>query len=73
MAPSIGNWGMRCQSHYWIKNNQVLWSTPMSKSQIKAVRGRDQRDQSAYIAKVNREKGRGLMGVVNRVLKFFIG
>jgi hypothetical protein len=25
LYPSIGNWGFECQSHYWIKNNNVLF------------------------------------------------
>ena len=24
LYPSIGNWEFPCQSHYWIKNNQVV-------------------------------------------------
>ena len=44
VRPSIGNWSMACQSHYWIRDNKVVWSGQMSKSQIKAVFERDQRD-----------------------------
>jgi hypothetical protein len=25
LAPSIGNWELPCQSHYWIRRNQVRW------------------------------------------------
>lgn len=25
LRPSIGNYQFRCRSHYWIKNNQVIW------------------------------------------------
>jgi hypothetical protein len=25
MAPSVGNWGLHCKSHYWIRNSQVVW------------------------------------------------
>ena len=28
LSPSIGNWGFHCQSHYWIRRNQILWSAP---------------------------------------------
>ncbi|TGN99167.1 MULTISPECIES: DUF6527 family protein [Burkholderia] len=47
MRPSIGNWSMACQSHYWIRNNRVVWSGQMSKSQIRAVFERDRRDLQA--------------------------
>src|SRR5205085_355428 len=26
LDPSIGNWGLDCQSHYWIRGNQVRWA-----------------------------------------------
>jgi hypothetical protein len=25
LFPSIGNWSFSCRSHYWIKNNEVVW------------------------------------------------
>ncbi|MCW3111052.1 MAG: hypothetical protein JWQ09_5558 [Segetibacter sp.] len=25
LSPSIGNWSFKCQSHYWIVNNEVEW------------------------------------------------
>lgn len=47
LNPSIGNWSMACKSHYWIRDNRVIWSTQMSKNQIKTVFARDQRDLQA--------------------------
>jgi len=26
LAPSIGNWGFPCKSHYWIINGNVRWA-----------------------------------------------
>ena len=48
LAPSIGNWGFRCQSHYWIRNNRVVWAGAMSKEQIKAGRAWDSKVKKAY-------------------------
>lgn len=28
LSPSIGNWSLACQSHYWIRNNRVRWARP---------------------------------------------
>lgn len=53
LFPSIGNWSFACQSHYWIKRNKVVWSTPMSKKEIDRVRAKDKSDKLAYIASVN--------------------
>ena len=25
LSPSIGNWSEKCQSHYWVINNQIQW------------------------------------------------
>lgn len=34
LHPSIGNWNFKCQSHYWIKNNQVVWADKWDNKQI---------------------------------------
>ncbi|WP_281366236.1 DUF6527 family protein [Paraburkholderia fynbosensis] len=44
LHPSIGNGAMTCMSHYLIRNNRVVWCTPLSKMQAKTVFARDQRD-----------------------------
>lgn len=41
LSPSIGNWGLACQSHYWIHRNQVQWARRLSKYEIKAGRSLD--------------------------------
>jgi hypothetical protein len=43
LSPSIGNWSYPCQSHYWIRHNQVHWARRFSARQIAAVRERDRR------------------------------
>lgn len=39
--PSIGNWGLPCQSHYWIEEDRVVWATAWTKKQIASARLRD--------------------------------
>jgi hypothetical protein len=34
LYPSIGSWGLPCQSHYWIKNGEVKWAPKWSRGQI---------------------------------------
>jgi hypothetical protein len=41
LYPSIGNWNFPCQSHYWIKGNQILWDKKWSKIKIDALRRRE--------------------------------
>lgn len=41
LEPSVGNWSFRCQSHYWIRNNKVVWARQWTKEQIAAGRRND--------------------------------
>jgi hypothetical protein len=50
MVPSVGNWEFPCQSHYWIRDNQVIWSKPWTKAQIEAGRARDSGALNDYFA-----------------------
>ena len=48
LTPSIGNWSLPCQSHYWIKNGQIEWSYQMSQREIHQVRQKDVRLKKLY-------------------------
>jgi hypothetical protein len=41
--PSIGNWGLPCQSHYWIEEDRVVWAASWTKKEIASARLRDKR------------------------------
>lgn len=79
LNPSVGNWGMRCQSHYWIRNSQVVWARGMSAKQIAAVRARDKQDQAIHIAQVNASKSHrpsfvsALWLQLKRLVKLIVG
>lgn len=45
LAPSIGNWSLPCQSHYWITRSHVQWDRRWSRSEIEAARIRDELDR----------------------------
>lgn len=44
LSPSVGVWGLECQSHYWVKGNRVIWDRPMSKDKIERLRERERKD-----------------------------
>ena len=44
LVPSIGNWSLPCQSHYWITDNRVRFAPVMSPAMIVGVKARDRRD-----------------------------
>jgi hypothetical protein len=48
LHPSIGNWSLRCQSHYWIQENQVRWAPRMSRQEIEAGRAADRLERARY-------------------------
>lgn len=54
LHPSIGNWKFTCKSHYWIRNNQVIESQPMSQNRIEKVILKDREDKDRYIAQINK-------------------
>jgi hypothetical protein len=41
LSPSVGVWGLECQSHYWVKHDRVVWDKPMSKEKIERLRRRE--------------------------------
>lgn len=41
LTPSIGNWALPCQSHYWIRKGKVRWSRRYSLAEIEESRERD--------------------------------
>lgn len=52
LTPSIGNWNHPCQSHYWIRDNQIVWAGQMSKAEIHKGRAHDDAIKEAYFGKV---------------------
>jgi hypothetical protein len=53
LDPSIGNWGFKCQSHYWIRNNRVRWAARWSKDKIDAGRAYDRYAKERYFDTAN--------------------
>jgi Family of unknown function (DUF6527) len=48
LDPSIGNWSMACQSHYWIEDSIVRWAPRWSREQIDDGRERDRQAKQRY-------------------------
>ncbi|WP_374650108.1 DUF6527 family protein [Dongia sp.] len=51
LDPSIGNWSLPCQSHYWIRNNKAYWAGAWSEEQVAAGRRRDSLVKHRYYEK----------------------
>jgi len=61
LHPSIGNWNHECKSHYFIRNNEVVWASPISNEAMQEVIINDQESLKGHIESGN--KG-------NRFIKF---
>lgn len=51
LSPSIGNWEFDCQSHYWIRNNNVHHSGKWNKKQVEAGRKKDRLNKRNHYQK----------------------
>jgi Family of unknown function (DUF6527) len=41
LHPSIGRWDAPCRSHYWIRNDRVIWSDHWSQGRVDALKRRE--------------------------------
>ena len=57
LHPSIGNWDFKCRSHYWIKNNNVIWSNQWTDEQIEATKKRDFSNKRTYYNDIEKPIG----------------
>ena len=64
LSPSIGNWSLACQSHYWIYRNQVRWTLHLSSFETKAGRAFDRLREA-------RHPGRAWMSLWRFLAKWF--
>lgn len=60
LSPSIGNWNYACRSHYWIRDNRVLWAGAISEREIAQVKARDKAAIEAYVEATNHRKPESL-------------
>jgi hypothetical protein len=48
LHPSIGNWNLACQSHYWIRHNTIQWARRWTNEEIRAGKKHEQRAKQEY-------------------------
>lgn len=34
LYPSVGNWNLKCKSHYWIRDGKIVWAETWSEERI---------------------------------------
>ena len=48
LYPSIGRWDAPCRSHYWIRNDRVIWAEKWSKGRVDALKRREAGLRNGY-------------------------
>jgi len=48
LSPSIGNWQLPCQSHYWINKGEIYWAEKWSPKQIADGRKKEENRRRSY-------------------------
>ena len=48
LYPSIGNWSFKCQSHYWIRHSEIIWSRKWSLKEVEKNRRQDMLKKRVY-------------------------
>ncbi|WP_420538449.1 DUF6527 family protein [Marinobacter subterrani] len=48
LKPSIGNWQLRCKSHYWIANGNIIWAREWTRAEIEEGRKSEQLRRRSY-------------------------
>ena len=62
LHPSVGNWNLKCLSHYVVRDGKVIWARSFTPAEITACRAKDMRP---YLSWWDR--------AVGRVRRFFGG
>lgn len=50
LSPSIGNGTLPCNSHYWIRENKVLWAKQLTRAQTQRTQRADRAATTAHYA-----------------------
>lgn len=48
LSPSIGNWNFKCQSHYWIRKNEIIYAEKWDKKEIQDGRNKDKNRKDKF-------------------------
>lgn len=79
LSPSIGNWGFRCRSHYFIKNGNILEAGQWGQGMVEAGRRQDKVNKAHYYQStldVNAEDSRsssGKKGLLGKIVHWIFG
>ncbi len=56
LNPSIGNWKFDCESHYWVKENKIVWASKWSKKEIEEGKQNERMRREDYYQEVKNKE-----------------
>jgi hypothetical protein len=56
LSPSIGNWGFKCQSHYWIVKSEIKFALKWTKTEISRGREKEKRTKNSFFKKKRKKR-----------------
>lgn len=68
LHPSIGNWSLPCQSHYWIDRSTVRWAGQWTKEQIETGRAWDRRAKEHHYLNAGKPRNQSRAPGKNKLL-----
>jgi len=63
LFPSVGNWQIPCQSHYWITDGKIVWARQWTEEEVAAGRRNEEDQRYAYYEALNRKRH----GILNKL------
>lgn len=51
LSPSIGNWSFECQSHYWVRKNEIIEAPSWNQERIDEVRKKERKNILKFFKK----------------------
>jgi hypothetical protein len=58
LYPSVGNWGLPCRSHYWVREGgRIEWAGQWTESMISVARKLDAKAKRQYFSRKRRKAG----------------
>ena len=57
LYPSVGNWQLACQSHYWIDGGEIRWAKKWTPDQIARGRKLEEERRRSYYDALERKRG----------------
>ncbi len=67
LYPSIGNWQLRCRSHYWIRNGLVEWAPQWSDEEIRKGRYLEEEKRRLYYEEFYKEKPSFISSMLTKI------